>query len=188
MDHPTSSTWQEPTDNKAKAGYGRFPRPKTPYDLFMEAQDIPIYRDIGVRRVQDLPRKPWKRMGGNGTFIQLYGTEGLWGCYVVEVPGAGALNAERHLYEKIVFVIEGRGSTEVWQEGQSKKHAFEWQKGSLFTIPLNAFHRFINAASGPALLLCGTSAPNVMNLIDNPQFIFNCAHSFTDRFSGADDF
>src|SRR5207244_7230008 len=74
------STWQEPTDNKTKAGYGRFPRPKTPYDLFMEAQDIPIYRDIGVRRVQDLPRKPWKRMGGNGTFIQLLGKIGRASC------------------------------------------------------------------------------------------------------------
>jgi hypothetical protein len=26
-----------------------------------------------------------------GTYIQLYGTEGKWGSYVVEVPGAGAL-------------------------------------------------------------------------------------------------
>ena len=107
---------------------------------------------------------------------------------MVEIPGAGALNVERHLYEKVVLVVEGRGSTEVWQEGQTKRHIFEWQKGSLFTIPLNAFHRFINAASRPALLLCGTTAPNVMNLIDNPGFIFDCPHAFTERFSGADDF
>jgi hypothetical protein len=40
----------------------------------MEAQGIPIYRGIGVRRVQDMPLKRWERMGGNGTFIQLYGT------------------------------------------------------------------------------------------------------------------
>jgi hypothetical protein len=38
------------------------------------------------------------------------------------------------------------------------------------------------------MLLCGTSAPNVMNLIDNPSFIFNCPHNFTERFSGADDY
>ena len=92
MDHPAEQSFQEPTDKKTRAGYGKFLRPNTPYDNFMESQGIPIYRDIGVRRVQDLPRKPWKRMGGNGTFIQLLGTEGLWGCYVVEVPGAGALN------------------------------------------------------------------------------------------------
>ncbi len=27
-----------------------------------------------------------------------------------------------------------------------------------------------------------------MNLIDNPSFIFDCPHAFTERFSGADDF
>ena len=94
MDHPPSTEWQEPTDEKKKAGYGKFPRPKTPYDIFMEEQEIPIYREIGVRKVQNLPLKPWKRMGGKGTFIQLLGTEGLWGCYLVEVPAGakGGLN------------------------------------------------------------------------------------------------
>ena len=100
MDHPAEQAFQEPTDKKTRAGYGKFLRPNTPYDNYMESQGIPIYRDIGVRRVQDLPRKPWKRKGGSGTFIQLLGTEGLWGCYVVEVPGAGARGADpdrRHL-------------------------------------------------------------------------------------------
>src|SRR5262249_24483696 len=114
--------------------------------------------------------------------------EGLWGLYVVEIPSAGALSVERHLYEKVVLVVEGRGTTEVWQDGQVRRHVFEWQKGSLFSIPLNAHHRLVNAANSPALLLCGTSAPNVMNLIDNADFIFNCPHTFSERFSGADDF
>jgi quercetin dioxygenase-like cupin family protein len=108
--------------------------------------------------------------------------------YVVEIPGAGALNIERHLYEKVCLVVEGRGTTEVWQEGQTKPHTFEWQRGSLFSIPLNTMHRFINAGSAPALVLCGTSAPNVMNLIDNTEFIFNCPYRFTERFSGAEDY
>jgi mannose-6-phosphate isomerase-like protein (cupin superfamily) len=186
-DTPDHAHWHEPKAGE-NAGFGTFKRKPMPYDLFMEREGVPVYRGIGVRRVQDLPLVEWKRLGGRGSYIQLYGTEGLWGSYVVEIPSAGALNIERHLYEKVVLVVEGRGSTEVWQEGQSRRHVFEWQKGSLFTIPLNAFHRFINAASAPALLLCGTTAPNVMNLIDNPEFIFNCPHAFTERFSGADDF
>ena len=188
MDHPLTSTWSEPTDNKTKAGYGKFLRPNTPYDDFMEAQGIPIYRDIGVRRVQDLPRKPWRRMGGTGTFIQLLGTEGLWGCYVVEVPGAGALNVEKHLYEEMYLVVEGRGTTEVWAEGNGKKLTFEWQKGSLFSIPLNASHRIVNATSSPALLLAGTTAPNVLNVFGNEDFIFNCPYQFKDRFDPTDDY
>src|SRR5207248_3708875 len=179
--------WHEPKAGE-NAGFGTFKRKPMPYDSFMEAEGVPVYRGIGVRRVQDLPMVPWKRLGGRGSYIQLYGTEGLWGSYVVEIPGAGALNVDRHLYEKVVLVAEGRGTTEVWQEGQTKRHTFEWQRGSLFSIPLNAFHRFINAASAPAILLCGTSAPNVMNLIDNTEFIFNCPWRFTERFSGAEDY
>ena len=102
--------WHEP-DGDTRAGFGKFERPKTPYDLFMEAEGIPVFRGIGIRRVQDLPLQPWKRLGGRGTYIQLYGTEGKWGCYLVEVPSAGALNVEHHLYEKLCFVVEGRGST-----------------------------------------------------------------------------
>ena len=179
--------WHEPKAGE-NAGFGKFKRVAMPYDRFMEAEGVPCYRGIGVKKVQDLPMLPWKRLGGKGTYIQLYGTEGLWGMYVVEVPAGGALNVERHVYEKQVFVIEGRGSTEVWNEGQTKKQTFEWQKGSLFSIPLNAYHRFVNATNAPALILCGTSAPNIINLVDNMRFVFDCPFNFTDRYSGENDY
>ena len=118
-DTPDQAHWHEPKAGE-NAGFGKFKRKPMPYDRFMEAEGVPVYRGIGVRRVQDLPMAPWKRLGGRGSYIQLYGTEGLWGSYVVEIPGAGALNVERHLYEKVVLVVEGRGSTEVWQEGQTQ--------------------------------------------------------------------
>jgi quercetin dioxygenase-like cupin family protein len=179
--------WHEPTGD-TRAGFGKFERPKSPYDIFMESEGIPIFRGIGVKRVQDLPLKPWERLGGRGSYIQLSGTEGKWGCYLVEVPSAGELNAERHLFEKIHFVVEGRGSTEVWLDGDSKKHIFEWQPGSLFSIPANAWHRIVNARNAPALLLAGTTAPNILNLLNNVGAVFNNEYRFTDRFSSADDF
>lgn len=186
-DDPGTVHWHEPTTGK-KAGHGKFGRIKMPYDLFMEAEEIPCFRGIGVSKVQDLPRRPWRRKGGYGTYIQLYGTEGKWGSFVVEVPGAGALNPERHMFEEIYYVIEGRGTTEVWVEGDSKRHVFEWQAGSLFSIPMNAWFRIVNASSSPALLLGGNTAPNVMNLINNTDAVFNNPFVFSDRFSGADDF
>ncbi|MEE8518942.1 MAG: cupin domain-containing protein [Dehalococcoidia bacterium] len=179
--------WNEP-EGTQKAGFGTWKNPKSPYDLFIESQGIPVYRDIGVRKIQDLPLAPWKRLGGKGTAIQLSGTEGLWGMYVVEVPGAGALNAERHLYEEIYYVVEGRGSTEVWQDGNSKVQSFEWGPGSLFGIPLNAWHRLVNATSSPALLLAATTAPNIFNLLREPEFILNCPYDFLNRFDASDDY
>jgi quercetin dioxygenase-like cupin family protein len=186
-DAEKQSHWHEPKAGE-NAGYGAFARQEAPYDRFMAAEGIPIYRDIGVRRVQDLPLAPWKRVGGRGSYIQLYGTEGLWGMYVVEVPAGGALEIERHLYEKTVLVIEGRGSTEVWAPGKSQPQTFEWQAWSMFTIPLNAKHRFVNATNAPALILCGTSAPNIINLTGSPKFVFDCPYDFQDKYSGQDDF
>ena len=184
---PGETHWHEPAGNK-KAGVGAFTKLPTPYDRFMEAEGIPVFRDIGISKVQNLPLYPWKRTGGRGHFIQLLGTETKWGCYVVEVPGSGALNPEKHMYEEIFLVVEGRGSTEVWIEGDKKRHIFEWQKGSMFSIPMNAMHQIVNASSSPALLLAGTTAPNVLNQINNVDFMFNNPYVFRDRFSGADDY
>ena len=35
-----------------------------------------------ISMVQNLPLFPWKRMGGHGHFIQMYGTQGKSGGYV----------------------------------------------------------------------------------------------------------
>jgi mannose-6-phosphate isomerase-like protein (cupin superfamily) len=179
--------WHEPAAGK-RAGHGKFGRVKMPYDVFMEEEGLPCFRGIGVSKVQDLPRKPWARKGGLGTFIQLYGTEGKWGCFVVEVPGGSALNPERHMFEEIYYVVEGRGTTEVWIDGDSKRHVFEWQAGSLFSIPMNAWFRIVNASSTPALLLAGNTCPPVLNLMNDKQAVFENPYIFRDRFSGADDF
>ncbi|HET8562251.1 MAG TPA: cupin domain-containing protein, partial [Candidatus Binatia bacterium] len=123
-----------------------------------------------------------------GIAIQLLGTEGMYGLYVLEVPGAGALNAERHMYEEIYYVVEGRGTTEVWQPSRPKKLTFEWSRGSLFAIPLNAMHRIVNATSSPALLLAATTAPNIINLVRDADFVLNSPYEFLDRFDASDDY
>ena len=51
------SHWHEPTAGK-RACFGKFGRPKTPYDLFMESEGIPVFRGIGVGKVQIWPRYP----------------------------------------------------------------------------------------------------------------------------------
>ena len=188
MPHDKDLThWHEPSGAK-KAGFGTFRKQPTPYDAFMESEGIPVFRDIGIRKVQNLPLVAWKRTGGRGHFIQLYGTETKWGCFVVEVPPGGALHPQRHMFEEIYLVVEGRGTTEVWQEGDTKKHVFEWQKGSMFSIPLNAWFRIVNATSGGALLLAGNTAPNVLNMLNNVDAVFDNPFVFRERFNGADDF
>src|SRR5258705_6004045 len=121
MHDAPGSHWQAPSAAK-RAGFGKFGRPKTPYDLCMESEGIPVFRDIGVSKVQNLPLAPWKRMGGRGSYIQLHGTEGKLGSYVIEVPGAGPLNAEKHPYEEVHYSDAGRGTTEAWLDNDIKQH------------------------------------------------------------------
>src|SRR5260221_8790354 len=58
----------------------------------------------------------------------------------------------------------------------------------MFSIRMNAWHGLVNATYGGALLLAGTTAPNVLNMINNVQAVFENPFVFPDRFSGADDF
>lgn len=182
------TNWSEPKEGQ-RAGFGKFKKLPLPYDKFMESEGIPVFRGLGVRDIRDLPLMPWKRIGGKGTYIQLYGTEGKWGCYAVEVPPAGALKPEKHMFEKIYLVIEGRGSTEVWlDEQERRKQVFEWQRGSLFSIPINARHRIVNATNSSALLQAGTTGPVVINALQDINAVFDNPYVFMDRFGFEDDF
>jgi len=79
------------------------------------------------------------------------------GCSVFEFSVDPGFDTGAHYHtkiEEIFYVLEGRGTTEIWSgDDESNKQIFEWQAGSLFSPPLNTWHRIVNATSSPALLL-----------------------------------
>ncbi len=159
------------------------------YEKWMEQEGIPIYRGLaGADDVADLPRRPWARLGGSGTFIELEGTRqtGML-IYVVEIPAGGALEPEKHLYDELMYILRGRGLTEVWQEGQGKS-TFEWGEGSLFAMPTNVWHRMVNGGRQPVVILAKTNLPTLMATFRSADFIFNCDYKFTDRYTGQTDY
>ena len=164
-------------------------RQASPYEQYMEDQGIPIHRgEVGYYDLRDLPLRPWKRMNAEGAFFDLSGTGGQQGTYILQIPGAGATVAEKHLYEEIFYVLEGRGTTEIWSEGESKAQTFEWQAGSLFSPPMNTWHRLVNASASPALLLGVTNAPPAFHIYRSQDFIFNNPYKFTDRYDAGTDY
>src|SRR5438309_1433900 len=153
--------------NSIKAAFGR-----TTYGKWLQAEGVRVYEDFAVEDVFALDLAPWPRVGGNACFITLYPMmEGAKGMYVVEIPAGGSLEPERHLYEKIMFVLAGQGATEIWQEGDTSKHIFEWGRGAIFSLPLNTWHRLFNLGREPVRLLAVTEAPSMMNGFRNPDFI-----------------
>ena len=188
----TQPRYVEPTGNR-RAGWhkedegGRTSytvRLATAWEKFLRAEGIPVFKGVGVRDSRDLPRADWKRVGGRGTYIQVTGTNNATGMFVVEVPPRGALLPQRQMYEERYVVLEGRGSTEVWRNGDSAMSAFEWQPWSLFAIPLNANFRIINSSSSPALLLAVNTAPRTINAFQDLNFVFNCEFNFDARLGG----
>jgi oxalate decarboxylase/phosphoglucose isomerase-like protein (cupin superfamily) len=147
-------------------------------------QALDAIKDYFIPNLYTVSLKPWPRMGGSGIFINLLGTADTDDAYVCEIPPGEALKPERHLYEELILVLLGRGATTVWQS-EGEKQTFEWQEGSLFSPPLNAWHQIFNGQGDePARFLAVTSAPFVMGLIGNLDFVFQNNFVFKDRFNG----
>ena len=159
----------------------------TPYDRWITAQGIDVMRGFFVEDLYTVPLKWWDRVGGYGVYIMLDGTGYLDDAYVCGIPPGKSLNPQRHIYEALIYVLDGRGATTVWQTNGGKQ-SFEWQTGSLFAIPLNASYQHFNASgSEPARYFAVTNACFMMNLFHNLDFIFDNDFAFTDRFDPAAD-
>jgi quercetin dioxygenase-like cupin family protein len=184
--HDQFGTWVEPAGDKP-AGYYIYKRSHSPYERFMEEQEIPILKGIGVRDTRDVTLGAWQRRNARGAFLDLDGLQGVKGMYVLEVPSGGVTNSEKHIYDEFFLVIEGRGTTEVWR-GDGKKQVFEWQPGTLFMIPINATYRLVNASGSPALLVAANNAPGVFNIFQSHSFIFDNDWDFRERYDMTDDF
>ena len=163
-------------------------RGKTTYQRWLESEGIPVIRDFYIEDVRKVILKPWERKGGLGVYLNLIGTEERNDAYICEIPPGKSLKPQRHLFEEMIYVLQGRGATSVWLE-ESRKQTFEWQQGGIFSPPLNTWHQHFNGSGNePLRYLAVTNAPFVMNLFHNLDFVFNNPFKFTDRFTGEEDY
>src|SRR5581483_1748666 len=160
----------------------------TPFARWLKSEGVAIHEGFTVEDVRELELAPWPRIGGNAVFITLYSLREAGNClYLAEIPPGGKLEPERWACHKVIFVEQGSGTTEIWQEGDAKKRVFEWGRGSTFAIPINAWHRMYNLGSEPVKFLSLNTAPLVMKGFDTADFVFNCPYVFKDMYSGDDE-
>lgn len=159
------------------------PRSKTCYERWMEKEGVSIVEGFGITDVKNLTLKPWSRIGGEGAYLQLRGLEGISGVYVGKIAPGSSTQPERHLYEKVIYVLEGEGVAEIQQRDRVPQ-SIQWHPGSLFSPPMNTLHRLINYSAEPALYLAVTTAPMAFDHYHNERFIFNSEFSFNERYDG----
>jgi quercetin dioxygenase-like cupin family protein len=160
---------------------------KSPYKKWQEKEGIPVYTGCFIEDTITLPLEDWHRLGGKGAYLNLGGGEESDG-YIAEIPPKEALNVEHHLFEEIIYILRGKGATSIWQNG-GPKQTFEWQAGSLFAIPLNAWHQHFNGSSEePVRFLAYTNLIYTLNYYHSEDFIFNNPFTFLDRFNGDGDY
>ena len=158
-------------------------RDKTYYERFMENEGVPIVDGYGVTDVRNLQLKPWKRLGCDGAYLNFRGLEGITGAFSIRLAAGASTTPERHLYEKVFYVLQGEGVAEIQQRDRVPQN-IQWRTGSLFSPPMNTLHRLMNYGSEPALLLAITTAPMALDHYHNERFVFHSDFSFNDRYDG----
>jgi oxalate decarboxylase/phosphoglucose isomerase-like protein (cupin superfamily) len=160
----------------------------TPYLRWVRGEGLDIIPAHYVRNLRSVALKPWARRGGNAVFLNHDASRTTNDCYVCEIPPAGKLAPHRQMFEEMVFVLDGRGSTTVWNDA-GQRVTFEWKAGAIFGIPLNCWHQHFNGSGqAPARYVAVTNAPQVINLYEDVDFVFNSKRDFKNRFSGEPDY
>ncbi len=170
-------------------------RTPTAFESWVRSEGLSVTQQQMVPDVYSAELQPWERAGVDATLLDLTTNPPGNGSlvnqgtsrYLCEIPKGGVYKAERHMYEEIFYVLSGRGATTVWYEG-SPKQTFEWTEGSIFSIPLNAWHELYNGSGeSPARLYAMFTAPMVFNIYGSKDYIFNCDSTFPERFDPYDE-
>ena len=161
---------------------------ETPYTRWVASEGLDIISGHFVENLNTVELKPWVRRGGKAVFINHDASRTSNDCYVCEIPASGKLAPRRQLCEEMIMILAGRGSTSVWNDAGAKV-TFEWGAGAIFAIPLNASHQHFNGSGQESVrFVAVTNLPPVMNLYEDPDFIFNTAFDFNNRFNGEPDY
>jgi hypothetical protein len=165
------------------------------YEEWLQAEGVKVYEEFYFPNMMQVELGPWERKGGKGAVIHIANRHMPNDCHVVEIGPAGKSEPEHHMYELTIYILSGRGATTIWQHATNgkangkEKNTFEWQTGSLFSIPLNAtYQNFNGSGTEPVRYMAVTNAPPMMRLYQDNDFIFGCDYAFTSRYQGDEDY
>ncbi|MDH3241535.1 MAG: hypothetical protein OEO83_12815 [Alphaproteobacteria bacterium] len=154
------------------------------YRAWCKTQGVPFVEDFGIDMLA-MDVAPWDRYGMKGAVCELVGGDDFISTFCFELAAGGKSAVLQHVYEEVIFVLSGHGSTSV-ELPDGTKHTFEWGPNSLFQVPLNMpYQHFNGSGQEPARLASTNNARFLINLFRNETFIFDNPVPFADRAGAA---
>jgi uncharacterized RmlC-like cupin family protein len=151
-----------------------------PYQEWAAREGIPIHLDFGHDLIA-LETGVWDRYDARGCFAHTYGAGDFMANYVIEVPAGKKTRPVKHLYEAILYVLTGHGSTSIWLPN-GEIRTFEWGPNALFAVPLNCQYQIFNASGlEPTRISCTHNAPISLNLYHSVDYVFDNPCVFPER-------
>jgi Gentisate 1,2-dioxygenase len=150
------------------------------YKDWLDTQNIPVVEGLAID-CTEVQTAPWSHTEARAAFLHLDGRGDFCNMTLHELAPGQSTGPQRHLFEEVIYVLEGSGSTKLELPNGEQRH-FEWGEASLFGIPLNAKYRHFNGRGDQrALLVSTTNLPMMLNLFHNEKFIFTNDFFFEDR-------
>ena len=153
------------------------------HDNFLDWCDkepVPVHEDFGINLMK-IDLAPWDRYGMDGAVCLLKGRDDFNSIFCFELPPGRSSNQMQHIYEEVVYIIEGSGSTTI-ETPDGQKHSFEWGRNSLFAVPVNSKYQHFNGSGRePARFATVHNFSFLINLFLNEEFIFNNPMTFPER-------
>jgi len=157
------------------------------YLAWVEDEGILVHEGLALN-LRKVETRDWPRFGTKAAATHFTGRGDFCSMFVFDIPAGHSTNLVQHLFEALYFVVEGHGSTQL-ELADGSKRQFEWGPRSFFAIPLNAKYRHYNGSGREhALLAATTTAPLIMKIFHNAQFVFNDPYEFSERFGPSEYF
>ncbi len=173
---------------ESQNGGPRRQRRETAYQTWKQGEGIPEHQGSYVQDLHTAEVASWPRMGQRGAFVSL-SDQVRADCYLLEIAAGGETTVQHHLFEASLYVLHGRGATSFWQTPGGPKQTVEWERGSVFSPPLNCYYQHFNLdGQQPARIFALTNAPVLINLFRNPDFVFGDGYVFADRYGQQEDY
>ncbi len=117
----------------------------TPYRRWIRTEGLDVVSAHYIANLRTVDLKPWPRREAKGLYINHEASRTSNDCYVCEISAGAKLAPQRQLFEEMVLILDGRGSTAVWND-KGARVTFEWKAGAMFAIPLNCWHQHFNGS------------------------------------------